>query len=125
MSQTLRIATPTEAPGGLDAPRSGHFGHAASFTIVDLEDGKIAGTSVVANPPHEHGGCGLVVQQLAREGVAAVIVAGMGNGPRSAMAANGMQALHDPVSATPREAVAAYLGGALPLFGGEHACRGH
>ena len=125
MSQVLRIATPTEGAGGLDAQRSAHFGHAASFTIIDLVDGQIAGSNVVVKPPHEHGGCGLVVQQLAQEGVSAVIVAGMGNGPRSAMAANGMQALHDPVSATPRAAVAAYLDGALPHFGGEHACRGH
>ena len=38
-SKTIRIAVPSEAPGGLAAPRSGHFGRAECFTMVDLVDG--------------------------------------------------------------------------------------
>ena len=65
MSQTIRIAVPTSAEGGIDAPRSAHFGHAESFTIVDVAEGRIAGSTVVTNPPHSHGGCGQTVRLLA------------------------------------------------------------
>ena len=36
--QILRLAIPSDLPGGLDAPRSGHFGRSPSFTIVDVVD---------------------------------------------------------------------------------------
>ena len=35
------VAVPSMNPGGLDAPRSGHFGHCDVFTLVHVEDGAI------------------------------------------------------------------------------------
>ncbi len=125
MSGMVRLAVPTNGSGGLDASRSAHFGHADSFTIVDVVDGAIAGSDVLVNPPHEHGGCGLIVSQLAQSGVTTPIVVGMGGGPLSAMRAHGMTALFDDASPTPRAAAEAYLTGTLPAFGGNHVCRGH
>ncbi len=125
MSETLKIVTPTEAPGGLDSRRSAHFGHAPCFTVVDVVDGTITGSYVVTNPPHEQGGCGRVVMMLAREGVSAAIVEGMGRGPRSAMASTGIAAYRDALSPTPRDAVTALLAGDLPPFGDQHTCGGH
>ena len=37
----LRVAVPSEAPGGLDSARSGHFGRSPYFTLVDIVDGEI------------------------------------------------------------------------------------
>ncbi len=125
MSDRTRIAIPTNGAGGIDAPRSAHFGHADSFTLVDVEDGTVVGTAAVANPPHEHGGCGMTVAMLAQQGASAAIVVGMGGGPLRAMEANGMVALFDGDSPTPRAAVEAYLAGRLQAFGGDHVCRGH
>jgi predicted Fe-Mo cluster-binding NifX family protein len=125
MTERTKIAVPTEGSGGIDAPRSAHFGHAGSFTIIDLEDGVIASASTVANPPHEHGGCGATVGMLADLGVDAAIVVGMGGGPRSAMASRGMRALFDDTAATPRAAVEAYLAGRVATFGADHQCAGH
>ena len=125
MTERTRIAVPTEGVGGIDAPRSAHFGHADSFTIVDVEGGAIASDSSIANPPHVSGGCGSVVATLAHQGVGVAIVVGMGGGPRAAMASHGMQALFDDRSATPREAVDAYLAGGLSPFGADHQCQGH
>ena len=51
---TMRIAIPVETDQGLAAPRSGHFGHAAYFTIATVEDGEVTGVEVVKNV--EHGG---------------------------------------------------------------------
>lgn len=125
MSDHLRIAVPTSGQGGLDAPRSAHFGHADSFTIVDVVDGAVVGAESLANPPHSHGGCGMTVAMLAQAGVDAAIVVGMGGGPLSAMGAHGMSALHDGASPTPRDAVEAYLAGQLEPFGSNHQCQGH
>ena len=46
--QRMRIAVPTDAPGGLDGKRSDHFGHCDVFTLVDIVDEKIAETFVQA-----------------------------------------------------------------------------
>ncbi|NTU71884.1 MAG: dinitrogenase iron-molybdenum cofactor biosynthesis protein [Coriobacteriia bacterium] len=121
----MKIAIPSNGAGGLDAERSAHFGHADSFTVVEVTDGSIAGSEVVVNPPHEHGGCGMTVAMLARAGVSTAIVVGMGGGPLRAMSANGMTPLFDDVSPTPRAAVEAFLGGKRIEFGADNACQGH
>ena len=36
-----RIAIPSNGKGGLDATRSGHFGHCDVFTFIDVENGEI------------------------------------------------------------------------------------
>ena len=125
MSEATKIAVPTNGAGGADAVRSAHFGHADSFTIVEVRDGVIVGTEAIANPPHEHGGCGMTVKMLADAGVGTAIVVGMGGGPMSAMHAHGMTAMFDDRSATPRAAVEAFVAGSLVPFGNDHTCRGH
>ena len=125
MTDTIRIAIPTEGAGGLDGQRSAHFGHAASFTIVEVADGQIVGGGTLTNPPHSHGGCGATVAMLAQAGVGTAIVVGMGGGPLAAMNANGMTPLFDDEHPTPRAAVEAYLAGSLRPFGSDNTCQGH
>ena len=62
----------------LESERAGHFGHCDCFTVVEIADGEITGTSEVANPPHEEGGCMRPVGLLAKAGVDAIVAAGMG-----------------------------------------------
>jgi len=125
MPDTLRIAVPTEGSGGLDAQRSAHFGHADSFTLVEIADGQIVGGGTLTNPSHTQGGCGATVMLLASAGVGTAIVVGMGGGPLSAMNANGMTPMFDDQSPTPRAAVEAFLGGRLVPFGAGNTCSGH
>ena len=125
MSDMRKIAVPTNGPGGADAPRSAHFGHADSFTIVEVSDGAIVGAEGLVNPPHEHGGCGMTVKMLADAGVDTAIVVGMGGGPMAAMNSYGLTAMFDDVSATPVAAVEALLAGRLTAFGSDHTCQGH
>jgi predicted Fe-Mo cluster-binding NifX family protein len=125
MTGTQKIAVPTNGEGGLDAQRSEHFGHADSFTIVDVAHGEIVGGSAMANPPHSHGGCGTTVLMLASSGVTTAIVVGMGGGPLAAMEANGVSPFFDDRSATPRTAVEAFLAGNLVAFDDGNSCRGH
>ena len=125
MTDTLKIAVPTNGSGGLDGERSAHFGHAESFTIVEVTDGELVGAQVLVNPPHSHGGCGQTVLMLANAGVKTAIVVGMGGGPLSAMQSVGMTPLFDDQSATPRASVEAFLAGSLVEFGANNMCRGH
>jgi len=121
----IKIAIPTNGAGGLDAQRSAHFGHADSFTLVDIVDGAIVSGTGVTNPPHTHGGCASTVTMLSQAGVDAAIVVGMGGGPLSAMRATGMTPYFDDQSPTPREAAEALLAGRLSGFGENNTCKGH
>ena len=60
-----RIAIPSEAPGGLDARRSGHFGRCECFTMVDVIDGRVGEVESSTTPPtpravawRRHAACG-------------------------------------------------------------------
>lgn len=80
--QILRIAVPSDEPGGLDAARSGHFGRSPCFTIVDVVDQVVVNVFVVPNQPHERGdGCLTQVLTLGENFVDVVIVAGIGRRP--------------------------------------------
>lgn len=65
----MKIAIPSALPGGLEARVGAHFGHCDCYTIVDVEDGVIARTDVIASCAHEHGGCLAPVKYLADRGV--------------------------------------------------------
>ncbi|MBU0693589.1 MAG: NifB/NifX family molybdenum-iron cluster-binding protein [Candidatus Omnitrophica bacterium] len=54
---------------------SAHFGRCPSFTIVDIEDGKVIKKEVVDNPGHQPG---FIPQFLHKKGVNCIIAGGMG-----------------------------------------------
>ena len=78
MGETMKLAVPTMGEAGLESERAGHFGHCDCFTVVEIADGEITGTSEVANPPHEEGGCMRPVGLLAKAGVDAIVAASHG-----------------------------------------------
>ncbi|MCB2180592.1 MAG: NifB/NifX family molybdenum-iron cluster-binding protein [Desulfobulbaceae bacterium] len=79
--KTMKLAVPTNNPGGLGATRSDHFGHADVFTIIDFQDGKIAGINTVDNVAHDAGGCMVPVKHLKEQNIDALVVGGMGMRP--------------------------------------------
>ncbi len=64
------IAVPT-SDGLLD----GHFGHCQKFSLMEVEEGKIVGESLIDAPPHEPG---LLPRFLAEKGVTDILAGGMG-----------------------------------------------
>jgi predicted Fe-Mo cluster-binding NifX family protein len=125
MSDHIRIAVPVEHGEGLEAVRSAHFGHAAGFALVDVTDGVPVGVTMLANPPHSHGGCMTTVNLLASEGVQAVSALGMGQAPLNGLMNAGIAVHHDPSSSSVGEAVSAIVGGRTAAFGADHTCQGH
>ncbi|HBG23009.1 MAG TPA: dinitrogenase iron-molybdenum cofactor, partial [Peptococcaceae bacterium] len=67
----MKVAVPSEGSNICT-----HFGHCESFTIAEVEDGKVLNKKVLDAPPHEPG---LLPRLLAGEGVNVVIAGGMGS----------------------------------------------
>jgi predicted Fe-Mo cluster-binding NifX family protein len=79
--EKLRIAVPSMEQGGLDDILSGHFGHCAAFTLVDVEGNEVKNVTILENPPHHQGGCMSPVMLLKDNGVDIIIVGGIGMRP--------------------------------------------
>jgi predicted Fe-Mo cluster-binding NifX family protein len=78
----MKIAIPTDAPGGLTGRRSGHFGHCDVFTVIDMSPAsEVSDVQTIANGGHEAGGCMQPVNLLRDAGVEAIVVAGLGMRP--------------------------------------------
>ena len=122
MGETLKLAVPTMGAADLASERSGHFGHCDCFTIVDIEDGEIKGTSELANPPHEEGGCLRPVGLLADAGVDAIVAAGMGMRPMMGFANAGIDVLFDNVTPNVGDVAKLAAEGKLPHMTANEAC---
>ena len=122
MGETLKLAVPTMGPAGLDSERSGHFGHCDCFTIVDIVDGEIKGTSELANPPHEEGGCLRPVKLLSDAGVDAIVAAGMGMRPMIGFNDAGITVYFENQTPGVGDAAKLVAAGKVPTMGPENAC---
>ena len=98
MAETMKLAVPTMGEGGLQAERSGHFGHCDCFTLIDIADGELKEVSIIQNPPHEEGGCLRPVGLLSDAGANAIVAAGMGMRPMMGFANAGIDVLFDNVT---------------------------
>ena len=77
-----RIAVATDGKKGLEDVVSDVFGRAKTFTIVDVEDGKITSVSVLENPAlsYSHGAGPIAIKTLIDDGVEMVIANELGVG---------------------------------------------
>lgn len=120
-TKRLRLAVASDDHAGLHSRVGQHFGRCLAYTLVDLHDGRIAGTEVVANPLAGGHAPGDVPSFI--EGTEARVLLAGGIG-RKAIAFFDQQGVH--VSAghtgTVLEAVDAWLAGTA---GGPVACGGH
>lgn len=104
------------ALGGLDDQVSSVFGRASTFTVVEVEDGKILGASVEENPFHNApGGAGMrAAQFVAEKRPRAVFAGNFGPNVAEIFAQIGIDMV--PVSGrTVRQAVEDYLAGKLEV----------
>jgi len=108
----MKIAIPT-ANGKLCA----HFGHCETFTVFDVEEGKIQGSEALEPPPHEPG---VLPRWLHELGVNTVIAGGMGGRAQAIFAEHGIDVLIGAQPQEPSQVVQAYLDGSLVT--GANAC---
>jgi predicted Fe-Mo cluster-binding NifX family protein len=78
----LRIAVATNEKNGLGDTVSNVFGRAKTFTIVDTEDEKITGVTILENSAasYHHGAGPIAVKMLVDEGVEVVLANELGIG---------------------------------------------
>lgn len=119
-----RVAVPTMGLGGLNAIRSGHFGHCDCFTLVDIEDGKIKEVTTVHNPPHQQGGCQAPVNLLHQSNANALIVGGIGMRPLMGFKQVGIDVYFGPEGPTVQAVMDLFLGGLLQPIADNQVCGG-
>ena len=119
----IRVAVPSETPGGLGAARSGHFGRSPSFTLIDLIDGEIAAVDVIDNTPHGQGGSMSPVLTLGTNMVDAVIVAGIGHRPLLGCLQTGIRVFAGEDRPDVRSVVEAFVEMELSPVGPDATCR--
>lgn len=122
----MKIAIPTDNPGGLKASRSEHFGHCDVFTVVDFEMSAVADVELVTNVPHGAGGCVGPVNLLRDAGVEAIVVSGMGARPMQGFSDAGITVYYaDKITVTDvNSAVKKISEGGLPVMHPAQACKG-
>lgn len=123
----MRVAIPTNNPGGLDAGRSAHFGHCDVFTVIELDDSKnIEGVATIENGGHEAGGCMVPVQLLRDSGVDAIVVGGLGAWPMRGFAEAGIAVYFaDPNGVVSvREVIDGFVANRLPVMHADQVCKG-
>lgn len=122
--QRRTVAIPSNLPGGLEATRSGHFGHCEVFTLVHIENGSIQEISLVNNPPHVQGGCQGPVNLLYDSKADAIIVGGIGMRPLMGFRQVGIEVYHGPEGETVGTVVDHLLQGKLSLIADHQVCGG-
>lgn len=125
MSDTMLLAVPSLADGGLGGERSGHFGRCDTFTLVELESGEVKSVRVIDNPPHEEGGCLRPVELLASHDVNALVVAGMGARPLAGFRAAGIDVYYEGTTPGIGDVVELVLNGACEQMDERFVCGGH
>ena len=96
-----------------------HFGHCASFALIDVDPATktIEQRNDVAAPPHEPG---LLPPWLAERGVKRIIAGGMGQRAREQFTGHGIEVTVGAGVETPEKLVADFLAGTLSVGG--NAC---
>ena len=96
-----------------------HFGHCASFALLDFDPagGAPMIREDVEAPPHQPG---LLPPWLAERGVKCIIAGGMGQRARELFTAHGIEVTVGAAVETPEKLVTAYLSGTLQVGG--NAC---
>jgi len=112
----MKIAIPIE-----NGMLSSHFGHAAQFAIIDVENGNIAKTQLLVPPPHEPGS---LPQWLHELGATHLICGGIGGRAVELIAAAGIQVIAGVTTADPARLMEDFLANRLKGITGP-TCQGH
>ena len=96
---------------------SAHFGRCPSYTIVEIEDGKLIARYAIPNPGHQPG---FLPQFLSQRGVNCIVAGGMGRRAQDLFAQAGIETILG-VTGSVDEVISELLNGTLT--GGESLCQ--
>ena len=122
----MKIAIPSETGDGLAAMRSGHFGHAAYFTIVEYDDDmNIVSAEPVKNVDHDQFGCGGVIQYVLTLGVDGILTVGMGMPPLMRFTENGVIVYSEVETPNVGDVAKRFAEGKVQRMSPDQACAHH
>lgn len=108
----MKIAVTAENNNGLDSLVAQHFGHAAFFMLVDVENGEVSTVQGVANPFAEAHQPGQIPGFIQQQKADVILSGGMGGRAIEFFAQAGIKAATG-ASGTVRQALEHYFGGKL------------
>lgn len=118
----MRVAIPTNSPGGLDATISPHFGRCEVFTVVEIRNGEIVGSDTIINRGTHFGFGKTPAEILASSNVDAILTQGMGPKAMQLFAQRGI-AVYMTSAKTVKEAVNELVEDKAKLASLEDACK--
>lgn len=121
----MRIVYPTNENNGYLSERGAHFGKAAFYTIITLQDSEIVDVEVVENPGHNGGACGNAVTNIMELNPDALVVGGIGGSPAQGFANAGLALYFDKSSKTVQESVAMFVVNRLERLENGGTCSAH
>ena len=120
----MKVAFPSENPGGMQAALSDHFGHCAVFTLVDVDKDVVQNVDVLPNTGHVQGGCMGPVMLLKNAGVDVLVAGGMGPRPLAGFQQVGIDVYFNEGAPRVEDAIKLLLTGAARRFGPAQVCGG-
>ena len=120
----MKIAIPSLAPGGLQAPISAHFGHCETFTLVEVGRDGLGSVELIPNQPHSQGGCMAPVNLLKQAGAEVMVAGGMGARPLSGFQQAGIKVFFSGHAQNVQQAVELVESGQAREFGPAQVCGG-
>lgn len=118
----MKVAIPSNMPGGLDVAISSHFGRCDVFTLVEIKNGKITSGSTIDNRGMHFGFDKTPAEILASSGVDAVMTQGMGPKALELLGQSGIK-IYFTSAQTVGEAVLELIEGKAKLATPEEACK--
>ena len=119
------IIFPTMKEEGLSAKRGAHFGKAAFYTAVSVENGAVKEVNVHKNPGHVTGGCANAVANIQALGADTLVVSGIGGEPLKKFLAVGIDVYFDDKNETVEVALRDFLAGKTAKIDPNHSCAHH
>ncbi len=120
----MKLAVPSDTADGLASQRSGHFGHCAYFTIVDIDDaGNIKAVESVKNVDHDQLGCGGVIDYVLGLGVDGILTVGMGRPPLMRFSEGGVSVYSERTAPFVGDAVKLFIAGQAAPMALSDACQ--
>ena len=121
----MKVIFPTDENMGYLSARGAHFGKAKYYTVILLEEVKIADVTSVPNPGHNNGACGNAVANIMALEPDALVVSGIGGSPANGFAKAGLDLYIDRMSPTVLKSVQMLLEGRLEKSSGNGTCSVH
>ncbi|OQX57840.1 MAG: dinitrogenase iron-molybdenum cofactor biosynthesis protein [Helicobacteraceae bacterium 4484_230] len=121
----MRLVFPTDENMGYLSKRGAHFGKAKFYTVITIENEKIANVEGIANPGHSGGACGNAVTNIMSLNPDALIVSGIGGSPAQGFAKAGLDLYFDTVSPTVEKSIERFNRGELEKSSGNGTCSTH